>query len=104
DLQPLLRSAVHRARDAMTQVFAAAEEAAERRVAEWNDRAEQWMEQSEQLTQRTVVRTRRTTVREEQHLVATMRPDRSLVRPLLAVLPADHPIAEHSTGASDGHQ
>lgn len=113
-LQPLLRQAVHTARTGMAQVFAAAEDAVEQRIAEWNDRAEQWMADAEQLTQRTAVRSRRTSVREEQQLVATLRPDRSLVRPLLAVLPPDHPVEDRSMvdrshpvssrGDSDGEQ
>ncbi|MFX4271933.1 helicase-related protein [Propionibacteriaceae bacterium Y1685] len=102
--QPLVAAGVQAARDHLRTVHAAAEQAARERVAAWNARAERWLSDADQLAQRLNVRSRRSTITEERELVAAMAPDRSLVRPLLLVLPGDHPVATRDEEVADARQ
>ncbi len=97
-LQPLVAAAVSAARDEMTMTFAAAEEAVAQRVQDWSERVNRWTEAADALIQRSAIRQRRVSVEEERALAAGMAPDRQLVRPLLLVLPADHPVATSGEG------
>ncbi|WP_299449212.1 SNF2-related protein [uncultured Serinicoccus sp.] len=93
-LDRLMPTAVQSARDQLKTVVAAAEAETLRRVDEWVHRAQSWTEEADVLIQRSQVRTRRTGVAEEQRLAAERAPDRQLVRPLLVVVPSDHPVQE----------
>ena len=92
-LQPLIAHAVQSAGSEMSAVFAAAEDAVTRRVEEWSRRAEDWTHEAEALIQRAELRQRRVSVEDEQAIAARMTPERQLVRPLLVVVPLDHPVA-----------
>ncbi len=92
-LQPLVAHAVAAARTEMAQVFAASAAAATERVEAWSRRAEQWEDEADTLIQRRELKARRVSVEEEARLAAAMAPDRQLVRPLLVVVPPDHPVA-----------
>ncbi|MFK5644884.1 SNF2-related protein [Ornithinimicrobium sp. LYQ121] len=94
DLDRLMPAAVKAAQDQLGTTFSAAEAETRRRVDEWVHRAESWTEEADALIQRSQVRTRRTSVAEEQRLAAERAPDRQLVRPLLVVVPTDHPVQE----------
>ena len=85
--------AVAAARTEMAQVFAAAAAAATDRVEAWSRRAEQWEDEADTLIQRRELKARRVSVEEEARLAAAMAPDRQLVRPLLVVVPPEHPVA-----------
>ncbi|MCR8674696.1 DEAD/DEAH box helicase [Micrococcus sp. HG099] len=74
-------------------VFPAAVEDAQARVDRWVHRARQWEEESDALIQRAQIRQRRVTVEEERRLAEDRSPARQLVRPLLLVVPRDHPVA-----------
>lgn len=98
ELQPLVPAAVAAARAEMTMTFAAAEEAVTQRVQDWSERVNRWTEEADELIQRSAIKQRRVSVEEERALAAGMAPDRQLVRPLLLVVPADHPV----DGAMEG--
>ena len=93
-LNRFLPAAVKAAQDHLSTAFTEAEESARGRVQAWVNRAEHWTEEADVLVQRAQIRTRRTTVAEEQRLAREQAPDRQLVRPLLVVVPADHPVQE----------
>jgi hypothetical protein len=86
--------AVAAARAEMAEVFEAATAAVTERVAAWSRRLADWEDAAARVAQRGELRTRRVTVAEERALAASMAPDRELVRPLLIVLPGDHPVGE----------
>lgn len=92
-LQPLVGAAVAAAQGEMELTFASAEEAVAQRIQEWSQRVNRWTQQADTLVQRSAIRQRRVGVEEERALAAGMTPDRQLVRPLLLVAPADHPVA-----------
>lgn len=93
DLQPLIATAVEAASSEMSAVFAAAEDAVRQRVKEWSRRAADWAHEADALIQRAELRQRRISIEEEQAIAARMTPERQLVRPLLVVVPLDHPVA-----------
>lgn len=88
-LQPLVAAAVAAGTAEMAEVFATAEQATLARVDRWSLRASQWEHEAEALVQRTDVQSRRASVKELETIVAEMRPDRQLVRPLLVVVPKE---------------
>jgi len=92
-LQPLIPNAVRSAAAEMAAVFAAAQDAITDRVEEWSRRVTDWTVEADALIQRSALRQRRVSVQEEQAIAARMVPERQLVRPLLIVVPQDHPIA-----------
>lgn len=98
ELQPLVAAAVAAAREEMTMTFAAAEEAVTQRVQDWSERVNRWTEEADALIQRSAIKQRRVSVEEERAMAAGMAPDRQLVRPLLLVVPADHPVEGTSEG------
>ena len=77
----------------MAAVFAAAQDAITGRVEEWSRRVADWTEEADALIQRSELRKRRVSVEEEKAIAARMVPERQLVRPLLVVVPQDHPVA-----------
>ena len=93
-LQPLIAHAVRAAGAEMAAVFAAAQDAITQPGAR-NGRAapSDWTDEADALIQRAELSQRRVSVEEEQAIAARMVPERQLVRPLLVVVPADHPVA-----------
>jgi superfamily II DNA or RNA helicase len=92
-LRPLIVHAVRSAAAEMAAVFAAAQDAITDRIEEWSRRVTDWTVEADALIQRSALRQRRVSVQEEQAIAARMVPERQLVRPLLIVVPQDHPIA-----------
>ena len=92
-LRPLIAHAVRSAAAEMAAVFAAAQDAITDRVEEWSRRVTDWTVEADALIQRSELRQRRVSVQEEQAIAARMVPERQLVRPLLIVVPQDHPVA-----------
>jgi len=86
-LQALIGPAVQQARQQMRSLFTAAEADVNGRVAAWSHRLDEWSELADALVQREELRQRRLSVEAERELVASMIPDRQLVRPLLVVVP-----------------
>jgi superfamily II DNA or RNA helicase len=93
-LQPLIATAAREGTNVMNHVFSEAEAVITARVSAWSHRAVDWENDASALIQRREVVDRRNTVQEEQKIAAAMVPERQLVRPLLVVVPADHPVAE----------
>ena len=52
-----------------------------------------WDEDADALIQRKDLVQRRVSVQKEKEIADRMVPERQLVRPLLVVVPADHPVA-----------
>ena len=92
-LRPLIGHAVRSAAAEMAAVFAAAQDAITARVEEWSRRVTDWTVEADALIQRSELRQRRVSVQEEQAIAARMVPERQLIRPLLIVVPQDHPVA-----------
>ena len=92
-LRPLIVHAVRSAAAEMVAVFAAAQDAITGRVEEWSRRVTDWTVEADALIQRSALRQRRVSVQEEQAIAARMVPERQLIRPLLIVVPQDHPVA-----------
>ena len=102
-LRPLIAHAVRSAAAEMAAVFAAAQDAITGRVEEWSRRVTDWTEEADALIQRSELRQRRVSVEEEQAIAARMVPERQLVRPLLVVVPQDHPVAGPSERGGMSH-
>jgi superfamily II DNA or RNA helicase len=101
-LQPLIANAVLRATAEMSAVFAAAQDAITSRVQEWSRRVTDWTEDADALIQRHDLQRRRVSVVEEEAIAKRMVPERQLVRPLLVVVPKDHPVAgQPGTGSGE---
>lgn len=94
ELSRFMPAAVQAAQHYLSTAFTEAEGAAQRRVQEWVDRTEHWAADAGEVAQTLRIKVRRTTVAEEQRLAREQAPDRQLVRPLLVVVPADHPVQE----------
>jgi hypothetical protein len=101
-LQPLIAHAVRAAGTEMTAVFGAAQESITSRVREWSQRTVDWDEEADALIQRKDLVQRRVSVQKEKEIADKMVPERQLVRPLLVVVPADHPAS--SLGAGSGEE
>jgi hypothetical protein len=86
----------------MAAVFGAAQEAITNRVRDWSQRAVDWDEKAGALIQRKDLVQRRVSVQKEKEIADRMVPERQLVRPLLVVVPADHPAS--SMGAGPGEE
>ena len=82
----------------MRTLFEVAEADVTRRVAEWSQRLDHWGDEADALIQRRELKQHRVSVAQERELVASMAPDRQLVRPLLIVVPTDAPV-----GAGEAH-
>src|SRR5690606_31843119 len=91
DLSALIRPAVLAAQAELDQLFDAAATAAQEKVARWSERIASWDREAADLAQRLELRQRRLSVEQEKELVEKMAPARRLVRPVLVVVPADHP-------------
>lgn len=91
-LTALVAPAVRTAYDEMEQLFAAASSAASERVAAWSQRLKKWEHDADALIQRSDLKDRRVSVEKERELVAQMAPAQRLVRPLVVVVPMDHPV------------
>lgn len=91
-LAPLVASGVDSATHALETTMVAATAEATDRVRAWGERTDRWQRQAAELTQRLDLKQRRISVAEEERLIQAMAPTQRLVRPLLMVLPADHPV------------
>jgi len=87
----LVARAVDAAERSLGPVFDAAEQEARERVDAWTHRVRTWEDEADALTQRSAVKMRRVGVEEERKLLEERRPERRHLRPLLVVVPADHP-------------
>ena len=91
--QQLIADSVEITRGQLTPMLQAAREQAQQRIEYWMQRAENW-EHTKHDTQgaqssRTVRRSQ-DLLRQEKALIASLAPDRELIRPLVLVLPNTH--------------
>ncbi|WP_270887105.1 helicase-related protein [Pedococcus sp. 5OH_020] len=100
-LSLLIPHAVDEARKRMTDQFDAVRRDADAKVEAWTNRVNQWSHEADALIQRTEIRTRRMSVEDEKRMAAGRSPDRQLVRPLLVVVPADHPVGRAVSAPAD---
>jgi hypothetical protein len=73
-----------------TLTQAAADDAV-RRLEGWQRRLDAWTDASHDRQQTALIKQRRVGIEAERVLAAGLAPDRALVRPLIMVVPADHP-------------
>jgi superfamily II DNA or RNA helicase len=81
--------AVRAGEESVKNLVLAAETATRDRVHRWSARTQSWDDDAGALIQRSEVRDRRLIVEAENEMAQTMLPDRTLVRPLLVVVPRD---------------
>lgn len=92
-LQPLIPVAVKSAADEIAHQVKVAKQSVAERVRAWTERTRRRQAQADELVQRQDVKVRRTGVRREAELIAEMAPSRTLIRPLLLVVPLDTPVS-----------
>jgi hypothetical protein len=71
----------------MTTLAEAASQDVDERVMAWSDRVARWQHDADALIQRGDLKSRRSTVEEERTIAESMKPNQTLVRPLLVVVP-----------------
>ncbi|WP_344801469.1 SNF2-related protein [Microlunatus ginsengisoli] len=91
-LQPLLTAAVRAGEVEVETLTATAAADATRRIDAWQHRASSWSDAAQHLQQTPAIKQRRVGVNAERALAEGLAPDRALVRPLIMVLPPDHPV------------
>ena len=96
-LTALIPAAVDKAESALRLTLAASEESSRERVDRWAQRVHRWAEEADALIQRNDLQQRRVTVEEEERLAAERLPERHHLRPLLVVVPSDHPVGVAAT-------
>ncbi|NAZ74030.1 DEAD/DEAH box helicase family protein [Kineococcus sp. T13] len=92
DLTRFLPPAVDVATGQLAHTHQASRDKAEERVQAWFDRSDRWTDRADAddvLIQRSALSDRRHRVREVREAARLMAPDRSLVRPLLVVVPQE---------------
>lgn len=94
-LQRFLGPAVDSALRTMEGVTQAAADSTAERVRAWVDRTRRWDEEAAALIQREQLRGRKERVDAERELAEAMLPSRTLVRPLLVVVPNDYTGGQH---------
>ncbi|MGO3152731.1 MAG: helicase-related protein [Galactobacter sp.] len=92
-LDRLIQQAVDSAEGALQVNAAGAAQDAEQRLDAWANRAKAWQQEALDLNQTADIRARRDRVEREQELADKLRPGRSMVKPLIVVLPQDTPVA-----------
>lgn len=92
--QPLVPAAIDTVAESIEEVIDSGRRRIERRVHEWFERNEKWKQGALDLVQATRVKQRLRTVNEEDELIRSMQPNRSLLRPLLVAVPIDIPVTE----------
>ncbi|UFU01877.1 DEAD/DEAH box helicase [Ruania suaedae] len=99
-LQPFIAAAVDAATQATALQIDAIADATRDRIQRWRDRSERWLADSHALVQRSELKSRTRLVAEEEELAQQMNPERTLVRPLLVVVPNGD--IDHLLPASQG--
>ncbi|WP_193069918.1 helicase-related protein [Brevibacterium aurantiacum] len=98
--QSLIPAAIDAVADSIEEVIDSGKRRIETRVSEWFDRNARWKQGALDSTQVSSLKKRIRTVDEEDELINSMQPNRSLLRPLLVAVPADTPIP---TAAQDNN-
>lgn len=101
-LTALIPAAVARAEGALDLTFTASEQETRARVDRWAGRVHRWGQEADVLIQRSELKVRRVSVEEERRLADERLPERRHLRPLLVVVPADHPVDGARALAGEG--
>nr|WP_314034799.1 DEAD/DEAH box helicase [Dietzia sp. CH92] len=96
ELSTLIPRAVKATSGSLETVFAQAGAEADRRITAWRERSHEWENQAVELISSARLTTLSRRVKEEAELAEQLRPEQRLVRPLLVVVPLNHPIADTS--------
>lgn len=99
-LTALIPQAVEITGTSLDGVFASATAEAERRVTAWREKSAAWESEAELQIGTARLRHLSRRVREEAELAEQLRPEQRLVRPLLVVVPSDHPVAPTATATT----
>lgn len=91
--QPLIPAAIDTVAESIEEVIDSGRRRIEQRVHEWFERNEKWKQGALDLVQATRVKQRLRTVNEEDDLIRSMQPNRSLLRPLLVAVPISTPVS-----------
>ena len=91
--QPLVPAAIDIVGESIEEVIDSGRRRIEQRVHEWFERNEKWKQGALDLVQATRVKQRLRTVTEEDDLIRSMQPNRSLLRPLLVAVPISTPVS-----------
>ena len=99
--QSLIPAAIDAVADSIEEVIDSGKRRIESRVGQWFDRNARWKQGALDSTQVSSLKKRIRTVDEEDELIKSMQPNRSLLRPLLVAVPADTPIATTAQDNND---
>lgn len=91
--QSLVPAAIDIVGESIEEVIDSGRRRIEQRVHEWFERNEKWKQGALDLVQATRVKQRLRTVTEEDDLIRSMQPNRSLLRPLLVAVPISTPVS-----------
>jgi superfamily II DNA or RNA helicase len=95
-LQQLVAVAVENTSETLEATFAAAQQAAEQRLAGWQNRADHWQESSLEQhlpgMSKSALKKQRERIQEEQRIAASLAPSQRLVRPLLVIVPENNAV------------
>ena len=91
--QPLVPAAIDIVGESIEEVIDSGRRRIEQRVHEWFERNEKWKQGALDLVQATRVKQRLRAVNEEDDLIRSMQPNRSLLRPLLVAVPISTPVS-----------
>ncbi|WP_096382419.1 helicase-related protein [Aurantimicrobium minutum] len=97
-LQSLIAPAVAIAQSNAATLQDASGAVIEAHIEQWSSRVSDWEKSADALTQRVDLKTRRVTVEKEREIAEQMKPHRTLVRPLLMVVPENWPTATKVQG------
>lgn len=97
-LQALIAPAVSIAQSNASSLRDASGAVIEQHIEQWSSRVADWEKSADALTQRVDLKTRRVTVEKEREIAEQMKPHRTLVRPLLLVVPENWPTASKVQG------
>ena len=95
--QPLVPAAIDAVAESIVEVIDSGKKRIEDRVHDWFARNEKWKQGALDLVQAAGLQKRMRTVDEEDELIESMQPNRSLLRPLLVAVPTDTPTAADET-------
>ncbi|WP_257944151.1 DEAD/DEAH box helicase [Brevibacterium linens] len=91
--QPLVPAAIDIVGESIEEVIDSGRRRIEQRAHEWFERNEKWKQGALDLVQATRVKQRLRAVTEEDDLIRSMQPNRSLLRPLLVAVPISTPVS-----------
>ena len=91
DAKDLIERSVEVAKSQLQPMMKAARDHAHTRIDHWSDRAHAWESSKEGVQQTLRVGRSAGLIAQEKALIASLEPDRELIRPLVLVLPANQP-------------